>query len=155
MKRVVLLLPCLVGAAQAQEYSRFLTCEGQFTGAGEARPAHLDLGLRFNSRTALVMRSNVLPVGEKLSYVPTPTTYTMTYRLAPQGTTLVNVPGWLQSTVLVFLADLKRLNQIRLSVDRQTGALEGEILNEKERSLGEFKMQCRSRSAEEVGAPKF
>ncbi len=155
MKRLLPLALALAGSAQAQEYSRFLACEGTFTAGTDSRPAHLDLGLRFNSRTALVMRSNVLPTGEKLAYVPTPTTYTMNYRLAPQGTTLVNLPGWLQSTVLVFLADLKRLNQIRLSVDRQNGALEGELLNEKERGLGELRMQCRSRSAEYVGAPKF
>lgn len=150
-----LLLAAAAGAAQAQEFSRFLACEGGFEAGGEKRPAHLDLALRFNSRIALVQRSNVLPVGERLAYVPTPATYSMTYRLAPQGTTVVGMAGWLQNTVLVFLPDLKRLNQIRLSIDRQTGGLEGQLLNERDQPLGTFAMQCRSRSAEDVAAPKF
>ena len=140
--------------AQAQEFSRFLQCEGTFSTEHKTVPAHLDLALRFANRTALVQRSNLLPVGERLHYTPTPATYSMTYRLAAQGTTLVAIPGWLRSTVLVLLPDLLRLNQVRLSIDRQSGELQGQLLNEREHSLGALTMQCRSRSAEEVGPPK-
>ena len=142
-------------AAGAQEFSRFLQCEGTFSANGKTVPAHADFALRFANRTALIQRSNALPVGERLQYTPTPATYSMTYRLPARGTTVVAIPGWLQNTVLVLLPDLRRLNQIRMSIDRQTGALEGTVLNEEEQSLGSFAMQCRSRSEEEVGAPKF
>jgi hypothetical protein len=142
-------------AANAQEYSRFLQCEGTFAGPERSVPAHADLALRSSNRTALIQRSNVLPVGEKLQYVPTPASYSMTYRLPERGTTVVALPGWLHSTVLVLLPDLKRLNQIRIGIDRQTGELQGTLLNEQEQSLGSFRMQCQSRSEQEMAAPKF
>lgn len=144
-----------VTPARAQEFSRFLACSGEFTAGGQRMPAHADFALRFNNRTALVQRSNVLPVGERLAYVPTPAAYSMTYRLPRQGTGIVTVPGWLHSTVLVLLPDLRRLNQIRLSIDRQTGALEAVVLNEDEQPLGTAAMQCRSMSEEDLGAPRF
>ena len=53
-------------SARAQEFSRFLACSGEFTAGGQRIPAHADFALRFNNRTALVQRSNVLPVGERL-----------------------------------------------------------------------------------------
>jgi hypothetical protein len=142
-------------AADAQEYSRFLQCEGTFAGSERSVPAFADFALRFANRTALIQRSNVLPVGEKLQVVPTPASYSMTYRLPERGTTVVALPGWLQSTVLVLLPDLQRLNQIRIGIDRQTGALQGTLLNEREQGLGSFRMQCQSRSEQDVGAPKF
>jgi hypothetical protein len=150
------LLACAcMSAAHGQEFSRFLQCEGLFAHGDKSVPAHADFALRFNNRTALIQRSNVLPVGERLSYVPSPATYSMTYRLRPQGTQVVVVPGWFANTILVAYPDLQRLNQIRLSIDRQTGGLEGNLLNEHDELLGSFKMQCRSRSEEEIGAPKF
>lgn len=152
---VALCLGLVAAPASAQEFSRFLQCEGSFTGGGQTVPAHADFALRFANRTALVQRSNVLPVGERLQYTPSPAAYSMTYRLPTQGTTVVAIPGWLRSTVLVLLPDLARLNQMRVSIDRQTGALAGTLLNEKEQSLGAFAMQCQSRSEEEIGAPKF
>lgn len=148
-------LALAAGAAGAQEYSRFLQCEGTFAGAERSVPAFADFALRLNGRTALIQRSNVLPVGERLQYVPTPASYTMTYRLPERGTTVVALPGWLQSTVLVLLPDLRRLNQIRIGIDRQSGALQGTLLNEQEQSLGSFQLQCESRSEQDVGTPKF
>lgn len=145
----------MAGPAAAQEFSRYLACTGEATSGQRHAPAHADFALRFTNRTALVQRSNVLPVGERLAYVPSPAAYTMTYRVRPQGTDVVVVPGWLQSTVLVMLPDLRRLNQIRLSIDRQTGALEASLLNEEEQSLGTVAMQCRSMSEQDLGEPKF
>lgn len=141
--------------AAAQEFSRYLGCEGQFSAGGKTLPAHADFALRFANRTALVQRSNVLPVGERLQYTPSPASYSMTYRLPATGTTVVALPGWLRSTVLLLLPDPRRLNEIRLSVDRRTGALEGALLNEEEQRLGDVTMQCRSRSEEDLGAPRF
>lgn len=145
----------LAGPVAAQEFSRYLACTGEATSGPRHAPAYADFALRFTNRAALVQRSNVLPVGERLAYVPSPAAYTMTYRVRPQGTDVVVVPGWLQSTVLVMLPDLRRLNQIRLSIDRQTGALEASLLNEEEQSLGTVAMQCRSMSEQDRGEPKF
>jgi hypothetical protein len=150
----VLLLLAASGA-WAQEFSRYLQCKGALAMPDKSAPAHADFALRFNNRTALIQRSNILPVGERLTYVPTPALYSMTYRLPRQGSKLVALPGWFQNSILVLHPDLQRLNQIRLSIDRQTGALEGEVLNEKDQALAKFEMQCQSMSEQDVGAPKF
>lgn len=135
--------------AGAQEFSRFLTCSGTFSAEGGApRQATADFALRMNTRTALIEASNLLPVGQTMNFVPTPGRYTMTYLLPARGTRVVGMPGWFASTILVFYPDLKRLNQIRLSIDRQTGALEGKMLNERDELLSGFEMTCRARDAE-------
>jgi hypothetical protein len=148
-----LVLSC--ATAQAQEFSRYLSCKGQFMAEDKTRDAHGDFALRSNGRTALIQSSNILPVGERLQYVATPANYSMTYRLHPQGTKVLVVPGWFQNTILVAYPNLKRLNQIRLSINRQTGFLEGKMLNEEEELLASFTMQCASLGESEVGAPKF
>lgn len=149
------LLLAAAGSAGAQEYSRFLSCAGSFSADDKPREAHADFALRYNSRTALIQGSNVLPVGEVLRYVPTPASYSMTYLLRPHGTKVLVVPGWFHSTILVAYPNLKRLNQIRLSLNRQTGVLEGKLLNEEDELLGSFTMQCSSKSEQDVGTPKF
>lgn len=149
------LLLAATASASAQEYSRFLSCAGQLLADGKEREAHADFALRYNNRTALIQASNILPVGEKLTYVPTPANYSMTYLLRPVGTKVLVVPAWLQTTILAFYPNLKRLNQIRMSINRQTGVMEGKLLNEQDELLGSFNMQCNSKSADEVGAPKF
>ena len=141
--------------AMAQEYSRFLSCVGTFAAENRPREVHADFALRYNNRTALIQGSNVLPVGEVLRYVPTPTSYTMTYLLRRKGTQALVVPGWFENTVLVAYPNLRRLNQIRISLNRQTGGLEGKMLNEVDEVLGAFTMRCTSQSEEEVEAPKF
>lgn len=147
-------LLCAAGA-RAQEFSRYLRCTGSVEAGGTRRDAHADFALRANSRLALVQGSNVLPVGEQLRYVPTPMSYSMTYVLRPRGTQVVGLPGWLQTTALVFVPNLSRLNQIRLSIDRQTGALEGRLLNEEDEPLAAFAMQCSGRSDADMPAPKL
>lgn len=143
---VAALMAAVVAApAAAQEYSRFLRCSGELAAGGQTRPAHVDFALRANNRTALIEGSNVLPVGDRLHFVPTPGRYAMTFRLPRQGTQVLALPGWWSSTILVFFPDLERLNQIRLSIDRQTGALEGELLNEQDKPLGRLAMQCQPR----------
>ena len=151
------LLMCAAGAATAQEYSRFLSCEGKFSPDGRGKPvnANVDFALRLNNRTALIQASNVMPVGEKLRFVPTPANYSMTYILRPRGTRVIVVPGWFQNTILVAYPNLQRLNQIRLSLNRQTGVLDGKMLNEEDEVLGSFRMDCTSKSEEDVGPAKF
>ena len=150
------LLLLAAGSVPAQEYSRFLTCGGVVTTAqGETRDANADFALRYSGRRALVQRSNVLPAGEVMDYVPTPANYSMVYRLAPVGVRVLTLPGWLQTSALVFLPNLQRLNQVRLSINRQTGELQGTLLNEQDEVLATLSMDCASRSEEELGAPKF
>jgi hypothetical protein len=153
------LLVCFVGIvadARAEEYSQYLSCAGTFVSAGKpAREANADFALRYNNRTALIQGSNVLPVGEILRYVPTPAVYTMTYLLRPQGAKVIAVPGWFQSTILVHYPNLNRLNQIRLSINRQSGKLEGKMLNEEDELLGQFSMQCDSQNEQDIAPPKF
>ncbi len=142
-------------AAQAQEFSRYLQCTGSLAIPGKPVPAYADFALRFNNRTALIQRSNVLPVGDRLAFVPTPALYSMTYRRPVQGTRIVALPNWISTTILVLHPDVQRLNEIRVSIDRQSGALEGVVLNENEQMLTSFEMTCRARSAEEADAPKL
>jgi len=153
---VLLVLAAAAAGASAQEYSGFLNCNGSFVADDKPpRDAHAEFALRYNNRTALVQGSNVLPVGEILHYVPTPATYSMTYLLRRQGTQVLVVPGWFQNTILVAYPNLKRLNQIRMSVNRQNGVLEGKMLNEQDELLGAFTMQCKSVTEKDVEAPKF
>jgi hypothetical protein len=139
----------------AQEFSRFLKCEGVVTAGGQTARAHADFALRFNNRVALIQRSDVLPVGERLSFVASPATYSMTYRLPAHGTKVLAVPGWFSNSIVVLYPDLQRLNEIRLSIDRQSGELEGTLLNEAQSVLGALRMQCQSISEQDLPAPKF
>jgi hypothetical protein len=141
--------------AWAQEFSRFITCTGTFSAGGQRSDTYLDLALRQANSSATIQRSNVMPVGEVLDYRESPVLYSMTYVLPRQGTSVLVVPGWYSSTVFVRYPDLKRLNQIRLAIDRQSGALTGQVLNEADEVLGRTEMQCRARSAEELRAPKL
>ncbi len=148
----------LLGAhssAHSQEFSRYLQCAGHLQADGKTESARLDLALSFNSRTALIQGSNLLPVGERMRYTPTPMAYTMTYLLRPKGVQALVVPGWFENTVLVKFPNLKRTNQIRLSINRSNGEMEGVVLNEEDQNLASFKMDCQSRSEAELEKPKF
>jgi hypothetical protein len=151
---VLLAAAAAAAPAAAQEYSRYLGCAGQLMVGSELREAHADLALRSNNRSAFIEASNVLPVGEALRYVATPGRYTMLYRLPRLGTRVLVVPGWFHSTILVHYPDLQKLNQIRLSIDRQSGALQGQLLNEQDGVLATLAMQCALRS-DEGQAPRL
>jgi hypothetical protein len=141
--------------AAAQEFSRYLSCQGSFSANGERQDAHLDLALRHTNGRATVQRSNLLPAGEVMDYKDSPVLYTLTYLLPRQGTQVWVAPGWFESTVFVRYPDLKRLNQIRLAIDRHSGALSGQVLNEADEVLARTDMQCRVRSAEELREPRL
>jgi len=140
-------------SAQGQEYSRFLQCTGSMLDGDKTLPAHVDYAMRLNSRMALIQRSNVLPVGQSLKFVPTPYLYTMSYKLPAQGTQVVAASSWFQTTFLVLYPDLNKLNEIRVSIDRHTGALEGQLLNENAAVLATLQMTCKLESTDADSAP--
>ena len=143
--------------AAAQEFSRYLACKGDLVlNDGKTAPAFADFALRFNSRRALIQRSNMLPVGEYLAYVPTQAAYSMVYKLPVNGVRVITATTWFSTSMLVLYPDLTRLNQIRIGIDRQTGELTGDILNENDARLASFRMACTSRALGDDGpAPKF
>lgn len=147
-------LTLLAGApAVAAEFSLYLNCAGKINVNGKTKPATLDLALRDNNTTALIQRSNVLPVGERLKYTPSQASYTMLYKLRQPGTHYYN--DWVHGEWVVWQPNLKRLATIRLSVDRQTAELEGELLDFDDVSLGTLAMQCKPTSMDDVPEPKF
>lgn len=152
---VLTLLGMLSDVVLSQEFSRYLRCEGSLLAGANPVAAHADFALRFNNQSALIQRSNVLPVGERLAYTVSPFAYAMTLRLKPQGTQVWVMPGWFSNTILVKYPDLKKLNQIRIGIDRQTGVLNGALLNEEDQQLASFAMQCEALSEQDANAPKL
>ncbi|KNZ32766.1 MAG: hypothetical protein AD742_10200 [Methylibium sp. NZG] len=141
--------------ATAAEFHLYLKCSGKLSSsAAKATPAKLDLALRDNNLTALVQNSDVLPVGERMKYVATEQAYTMQLRTPVWGTQGV-YGNWFSGLVFVWHPDLKKLAMTRLSIDRQTAELEGEMLNIEGNVLGKLRMKCTPTSMDDVPAPKF
>lgn len=147
-----LLAAALAGPAAAQQFQLYLLCKGKLDAGGRSMPAHLDLALRDNNMTALVQRSNVLPVGERMKYNASPTHYSMTMGFAGRTAAFYD---WWRGTLFVWQPDLKRLHEVRLSVDRQSAALEGEMKDGRGESLGTMAMTCTPQDNDSVPAPKF
>ena len=146
----------LLGApssASADYFSLYLRCEGQVTSSVGKSGANLDLALRDNNQSALIQQSNVLPVGEKLKYEVSPATYSMTYR-APAARTQVYY-DWYRGKLFAWDPSLKRLAYIRMSIDRQTGNLQGDIRNSDDQSLARIGMTCQKADPASLPAPKF
>jgi hypothetical protein len=141
------------GVASADYFSLYLRCDGQVTSAAGKTGANLDVALRDNNQSALIQRSNVLPVGEKLKYEVSPATYSMTFR-SPQARTQLFY-DWYRGQLFAWDPSLKRLAYIRLSIDRQTGSLEGDIRNADDQSLARIGMQCQKVDQKDLPAPKF
>lgn len=139
--------------ARAAEFHLYLLCVGKVASKGVAHDAQLHLALRDNNMTALIQKSNVLPVGERMKYAASNTSYTMTFR-TPAARTRIYA-DWFGTQLFVWLPDLKRLAETRLSVDRQTAELRGELLNADGDVLGNLKMQCEPKAHEDMPAPKF
>jgi hypothetical protein len=140
-------------SASAAEFNLFLSCSGKLTANGKGKAATLDLAMRDNNETALIQRSNVLPVGERLRYKASPMAYSMVYKLPQPGTHYYN--DWVHGQWVVWQPNLKRLATIRLSVDRQTAELEGELLDFNDDALGTIAMTCKPMTAEDLPEPKF
>lgn len=148
---VGLVLPA--ASATAAEFHLYLQCQGKVASKGKAHDAHLHLALRDNNLSALIQKSNVLPVGERLKYVVSEQSYTLTYR-TPQARSRIAM-DWFSGQIFVWLPDLKRVAETRLSIDRQTAELQGELLNPDGDLLGNLRMDCRPVKPDELPAPKF
>jgi len=136
-----------------QEFGVYLNCSGQVQAGGRSKDAHLDLALRRNSSLALIQRSDVLPVGNKMKLEITPAFYTMVFH-APRPNSAVYY-DWLRGTLLVWGPGLRELQTIRISVDRQSAALEGDMRDVNDRSIGRLKMRCKPSDNESAPEPKF
>lgn len=141
------------GSAQAQMFHLFLKCSGDIQMQGRNKAAYLDLALRDNNMTALIQRSNVLPVGERLKYEASPALYSMVAR-APARGSVVHV-DWIRGELFVWNPNLTQLQTVRLSIDRQTAELEGELLDGRPELIGRLRMRCEPKSSDDVPAPKF
>ena len=121
-------------------------------GAAKTGSAQLELALRDNNMTAFVQRSNVLPTGERMKYTATQTHYTATYR--PQASGLAG-SEWRASWLFSWHPPFQKLAAARLSIDRQSGQLEGEIVGPAGEILGLIDMQCEPRRDADGPAPRF
>ncbi len=142
-----------VSASHAAEFHLFLQCKGTVKVNGASRPASVDLALRDNNTSALIQRSNVLPVGERLKYTQTPVAYTMLYKLPLPGTVIYQ--DWVRGPIILWQPNLKGLATVRMAIDRQTGELDAELLDFDDMLLGTLHMNCERRDVDEAPAPKF
>jgi len=140
-------------AASADYFSLYLKCEGEVISGVGKTGANLDLALRDNNQSALIQRSNILPVGEKMKYEVSPASYSMVYR-SPDVRSRVYY-DWRRGYLFRWDPRLDRLAYIRVSIDRQTGRMEGDILNSDDISLARFGMQCEKADPGQLPAPKF
>lgn len=139
--------------AGAEEFGVYLACAGKVEAGRRSMPAHLDLALRRNSQLALIQRSDVLPVGERMKMEISPTFYSMVYA-APIRTSTVWY-DWIRGTMFVWDPDLLKLQSVRLSVDRQTADLEGELRDGAGVQLATLAMHCDPKNNNTVPEPKF
>jgi hypothetical protein len=154
MRLLVLALAVLpVAPSTAQEFGVYLNCSGQVQAGGKSRSAQLDLALRRNSSLALIQRSDILPVGDKMKLEITPGFYSMVFH-APRPNSAVYY-DWIRGTLLIWGPGLRELQTVRISVDRQTAALDGDMRDVNDRSLGRLKMQCKPSDNDSVPEPKF
>jgi len=141
------------GPGTAQEFGVYLNCSGQIQVGGRSKNAHLDLALRRNSALALVQRSDVLPVGDRMRLEITPAYYSMVFH-APVRSSVV-YHDWIMGTIFVWSPPLRELQTVRISVDRQSAVLEGDMRDINDRSLGRLKMLCRPSDNDSAPEPKF
>lgn len=139
--------------AQAQEWGIYLTCKGNVEAKGRRLPAHMDLAMRRNNQTALVQRSNVAPVGERFRFDISPAHYSMVFT-APHRDSVMYY-DWIRGKLFVWDPDLKKLRTIRATVNRQSAAMEGEMVDGDDRVLGRFRMSCEHADNDSVAEPKF
>lgn len=137
----------------AQEFGVYLNCSGQVQAGGRSKNAHLDLALRRNSSLALIQRSDVLPVGDKMKLQITPAYYSMVFQ-APLPNSAIYY-DWIRGALFVWGPALRQLQTIRISVDRQSAALEGDMRDVNDRSIGRLKMHCKPSDNESAPEPKF
>jgi hypothetical protein len=114
--------------------------------------AYLFLALRDNNMTAFVQRSNVLPVGERMKYTATNTHYAATYQPQKGGKVFMDFKG---TQLFKWYPPFEKLQATRVSIDRQTGELEGEMVSGEGEVLGRMDMSCEPRKDGDGPAPRF
>jgi hypothetical protein len=139
--------------AAAQEFGVYLNCKGQAVSEGKTLASHVSVALRRNSQLAMIQSSNILPAGEKMRLEITPQFYTMMFK-APLRSSLI-YHDWLHGALLIWNPDLKKLHTIRISVDRQSAALEGEMLDGTGANIGRLAMRCEPQNNDTAPEPKF
>jgi hypothetical protein len=142
-----------VAPSTAQEFGVYLNCSGQVQSGGKSKSAHLDLALRRNSSLALIQRSDVLPVGEKMKLEITPALYSMVFHAPAQNSAVYY--DWIRGTLFVWGPALRQIQTVRISVDRQSAALEGDMRDVNDRSIGRLKMRCKPSDNDSAPEPKF
>lgn len=143
----------LGSAAQAAEFFVYLKCKGKVAAGGKSTHGHVDLALRDNNQTALVQQSNALPVGVRLKYEVSPAAYSMTYLVPGTGSAVLY--DWWRGALFVWQPSLKAVATVRMSIDRQSGQLSGEMLNAASDRLGSLDMSCEAFKEEDLAPPKF
>jgi len=139
--------------ATAQEFGVYLKCKGKVASAGKTMDSHVDLALRRNSQLALIQSSDILPAAEKMRLDITPQFYTMMFKAPVRGSVVYY--DWLRGALFVWNPDLKKLRTVRMSVNRQSAALEGEMMDDAGAVLGRLNMQCEPSNNDTVPEPKF
>ncbi len=114
--------------------------------------AHLELALRDNNMTAFVQRSNVLPTGERMKYTATQSHYAVIYK--PEASNRA-VMDWRGSWLFSWHPPFQKMAAARISVDRQTGHLEGEIVGPAGEAMGLIDMHCEPKKEGQGPAPRF
>ena len=145
-------LACAAQPTSAQEFGVYLDCGGTITSGGKNKAAKLNLALRRNSQLALVSSSDVLPDGARLKLDMTPRFYTMTLVVPTQSAAWYN---WFHGHIVVWSPYLKNLHAIRMSVDRQSAVLEGELRDGAGDIIGRIAMRCTPGNNDTVPEPKF
>ncbi|MCK6433943.1 MAG: hypothetical protein HUU30_15305 [Burkholderiaceae bacterium] len=142
-----------VTQAAAQEFGVFLNCKGRLESGAKSRPSTLDLALRRNSQLALIQASDILPAGQRMHLEITPQFYTMVFS-APTRDSVIYY-DWLRGALIVWNPQLSKLHQIRMSVDRQSAALDGDLRDGDGASIGRLRMRCEPKTQTDVPEPKF
>jgi hypothetical protein len=142
-----------VAPGTAQEFGVYLNCSGQVQANGRSKNANLDLALRRNSSLALIQRSDILPVGDKMKLEITPAFYSMVFH-APVPTS-ASYYDWTRGTLIVWSPVFRQLQTVRISVDRQSAVLDGDMRDINDRSLGRLKMRCKPSDNDSAPEPKF
>ena len=137
----------------AQEFGVYLTCKGKVVSGGKSLFSHVDLALRRNSELAVIQSSDIMPAGEKMRLAITPQFYTMVFKAPLRGSAVFY--DWLRGALMVWEPNLEKLHTIRISVNRQSAALEGDMRDQAEKSIGRLDMQCVPKDNDSVEEPKF
>ena len=143
-----------VAPGTAQEYGVYLNCSGQVQAGGRSKSANLDLALRRNSSLALDPALRRLAgrrqdeAGDHAGVLFDGLSGTR-HRTAPSTTT------GLRGTLLVWGPGLRELQTVRISVDRQSAALDGDMRDVNDRSIGHLKMRCKPSDNDSAPEPKF